>query len=352
MKYLLTCFIILILFSCNTDKQEKNQNKKATVSTVHYDTAVAEMKGVESILKIPAQLAAFQEVSIFPKVNGFVKKVYIDIGSTVKKGDLLLEIEAPELIQAVLQAREKYTKARADFFAKKDRYMRLNEAAQTSGAVSPLDIKLAASNMEADSAIANAEKANWKLQETMLDYLKVTAPFDGVITERIVHPGALITSADKTKPMLELKHVNHLRLQADIAENVAVQLKVKDTVTFIFKAYPGQVFKGIISRKSDNIEAQFQAERIELDIDNRDNKLSPGMYAEMILHLKGNLNALSVPRSAVVTSTEKKYVWVIRNGKNVQENVSTGNENQDRIEIFGNITAGEKVIANASDEIK
>jgi multidrug efflux pump subunit AcrA (membrane-fusion protein) len=110
--------------------------------------------------------------------------------------------------------------------------------------------------------------------------------------------------------------------------------------------------KGIISRKSDNIELKFQAERIEVDIDNRDNRLSPGMYAEMTLHLKGNLTALSVPRSAVVTSTEKKYVWVIRNGKNVQEPVTTGNENQDRIEIFGNITAGERVIANATDEIK
>lgn len=352
MKYLLVCILTITLYSCSSEKKEDQQIKAVQKMATHYDTAIAEASGVASIQKIPAQLAAFQEVSIFPKVNGFVKKVYIDIGSTVKKGDLLLVIEAPELIQAVLQAREKYTKARADFFAQKDRYMRLNEAAQTSGAVSPLDIKLAASNMEADSAIANAEKANWKLQETMLDYLKVTAPFDGVITERIVHPGALITSADKTRPMLELKQVNHLRLQADIAENVAVQLKVKDTVSFIFKAYPGQVFKGIISRKSDNIEAQFQAERIELDIDNRDNKLSPGMYAEMILNLKGNLNALSVPKSAVVTSTEKKYVWVIRNGKNVQENVSTGNENQDRIEIFGNITAGEKVIANASDEIK
>ena len=107
-----------------------------------------------------------------------------------------------------------------------------------------------------------------------------------------------------------------------------------------------------ISRKAMNISAQLHSERIEMDVNNSDGILSPGMYAEVLLCSKGNVQAYTVPKTAVVTSTERKYVLAVRNGVTVKVDVSTGSETADKIEIFGAVTEGEKIILNASDEIK
>ena len=353
MKYHLALITAaFLLFGCSSkEKDEKKEDVKA-VTTPKYILAAIEKTGVAEKIKLPAQMAAYEEVSIFPKVNAYVKTVLVDIGSKVSKGSLLMELEAPELTQAVMQARERYVRTRSDFTLAKEQYQRLYEASQTDGAVSPIDLSTARSRSDADSALCNAEKANWQMQQTMLDYLKVIAPFDGVITERNVHPGALVSAVAKDKPMLELKQVKHLRLQVDIPEGVAAHVKNKDTVSFTTNAFPGKKMTGFITRKSMNITSQFRSERMEIDIQNPNETLSPGMFAEVLFDLSAAADALSVPRTAVVTSTERKYVLVMRNNKIVKVDVSTGKESSARIEIYGLLQPGEQVIVNANDEIK
>jgi membrane fusion protein, multidrug efflux system len=352
MKYcLLTC--CLYLFSaCSSDGNKKPDQVDTKSQVPDYKLATVENSGVATLIKLPAQLSAYQEVSIFPKVNGYVKKVYVDIGSDVHTGQLLMLLEAPESGQATVQAKEKYEEARAGYSIDKENYVRLLEASATAGAVSPLDLSSARSKMEADSALSNAEKTNWQMQQTMQDYLQVKAPFNGIITERNVFPGALVNAESKTKPMLELKEISRLRLQVDIPESVAGSFKVKDTISFFTSAFPGKRMTGKISRQSMNINAQYRSERMEVDIENKNKILQPGMYADVILYSSGSNNALSVPRSSLVISTEGKYVIAVRNGKNIKVDVFTRNETKERIEIFGQIQAGEKVIERANDEIK
>ncbi|MBS1934850.1 MAG: efflux RND transporter periplasmic adaptor subunit [Bacteroidetes bacterium] len=344
---------IIIFYSCSDNKA--SENKKDPVNAApHYTLAKVERAKVSEQLKLPAQLAAYQEVSIFPKVNGYVKTVSVDIGSHVQKGQVLMTLEAPELEQAVAQAKEKYARAKSDYTISKENYARLKEASATPGAISPLDLATAKSKAEADSSLSNAEKANWQMQQTMMDYLIVTAPFSGVITQRNVHPGALVSAEAKdSKPMLELKQVDHLRLQVDIPESAVASLKKKnDSVSFELSAYPGVERKGHISRISMNINEQFRSERIELDVYNADGTLAPGMYADVLFNSDGSPNALSVPRSAVVISTERKYVIVVRNGKAVKVDVITGNQAHNKMEIVGAVQPGEEVITDANDEIK
>jgi len=282
-----------------------------------------------------------------------VTTVLVDIGSQVRQGQLLMQLEAPELEQASSQAKEKYARSLADYTISRENFERLRQASVTPGAISPMDLASAKAKMDADSALSNAEKANWQMQQTMMAYLKVTAPFNGVITQRNVHPGALVSAEAKDgKPMLELKEVDHLRLQVDIPESIASTLKSNDTVSFYLSAFPGRKMRGRISRKSMNISMQFRSERVELDVYNKEGVLAPGMYADVLFDSKGNPDALAVPKSAVVTSTERKYVLVLRSGKTVKVDVSTGNENDNLIEIIGAVQPGEKVIANATDEIK
>lgn len=341
-----------LIYGCSDDKAAEKKTA-APAAEPHYTLATAERQPVEQVYKLPAQLAAYQEVSIFPKVNGYVKSVLVDIGSHVGTGQLLMVLEDPELEQAAAQAREKYYQTVSSYTISKENYERLRQAARTPGAISPMDLATARSKTEADSALCNAEKAAWQQQQVMLAYLKVTAPFKGVITQRNVHPGALVSAVAKDgKPMLELKEVDRLRLQVSIPESMAGTLRGNDTISFYLSSFPGKRFIGHIARKAMNINQQYRSEPVELDVFNPDEKLAPGMYADVLFDSKGNPNALAVPRTAVVTSTERKYVIVVREGRTAKVDVSTGNEGSSRIEVLGELKAGDQVVVNANDEIK
>jgi len=303
-------------------------------------------------VKLPAQLASFEEVSIFPKVNGYVKEVFVDVGSVVKKGQLLMTLEAPELEQATTQAKERYARAKLDYTLSEENYRRMAKAAETPGAVSPMNLAGLKARADADSALCNAEKANWQMQEAILGYLHVTAPFAGTITERNVHPGALVSGEGKDgKPMLHLGQMDHLRLQVDIPEGIAAALQNKDTVSFYLSAYPGKKMTGHLTRKSGLVNSTYRAERMEMDVYNKDGRLSPGMYADVLFYSNGNPEAFTVPRTAVVTSTERKYVIAIRDGKTTRVDVATGNESADKVEITGDLRPGEQIVAHASDDL-
>jgi len=339
----------LLLPACSGNKQPSPPPS----AKPHFQLVKVVQGGVDESVTLPAQLAAYQEVSIFPKVNGYVQTMLVDIGSHVKTGQLLMVLTAPELDQASVQAQERYARSKSDFSISKEEYERLKEAAATAGAVSPLQLAAARGKMQADSSLSNAEKANWAMQQTMQSYLRVNAPFSGVITSRNVHPGALVSAEDKqAAPMLELKEVDHLRLQVDIPENIAADLRPNDSLEFYLSAYPGKMMSGRIARKSLNISREYRSERVELDVYNTDEKLAPGMYANVVFNSKGNPKAMVVPRSAVVTSTERKYVIVVRNEETGKVDVSTGNQSPALMEVFGSLTPADSVISDANDEIK
>lgn len=339
------------LAGCSSSGGKEKPAQQSAPATPAYTLATVTKAGISTTVTLPAQLAAYEQVSIFPKVNGYVKNVLVDIGSKVSAGQLLMTLDAPELLQASAQAKEKYARSRADFSIAKEHYTRLLEAANTPGAISPLDLSTARENMEADSAQSNAEKASWQMQETMLGYLSVTAPFSGVITERNVHPGALVSANAKDVPMLELKQTEHLRLQVDIPEALAAGLNNKDTISFFISALKGIKFTGHIVRVSGNINQQYRSERVEADVNNSNAQLAPGMYAEIIFSANGSTQAFTVPKSAVVTSTQRKYVLVVKNNTITKVDVTTGNQNPTSTEVYGNLQAGDNVISNANDEI-
>ncbi|HTI08604.1 MAG TPA: efflux RND transporter periplasmic adaptor subunit [Puia sp.] len=346
--------LVIILTGWGCGHRSEAAGNASAGTAPHYQLArVEKSTGLDQLVKLPAQLAAYEEVNIFPKVNGYVKQVWVDVGAHVRKGQLLMELEAPEMEQASMQAKERYARSKLDYTISRENYERMAQAALTPGAVSPMGLASAKAKEEADSTLCNAEKANWQMQQTILGYLRVTAPFDGVISERNVHPGALVSAEGKdNKPMLDLRQVQRLRLQVDIPEGIAANLQDKDTVTFYLSAFPGKKMTGRVNRRSNVVNSQYRAERMELDVYNRDGKLAPGMYADIFFHSKGNPEAFSVPRSAVITSTERRYVWSVKDGKAVRVDVATGNETADRVEVTGALQPGDELIVNANDEMK
>ncbi len=352
MKQVLIIITIIALFAAACASGEANKPVLIEKKLSSYDLVAIKKAGVPSRVKLPSVLAAYQQVSIFPKVNAYVKNVWVDIGDRVKPDQLLMTLEAPELQQATMRAKEKYARAKADFSIDKEHYQRLLEAAATPGAVSALDISTIRSKMDADSALCNAEKNNWLMQAEMETYLTVKAPFAGVITERNVYPGALVNAASKDRPMLELKEIRRLRLQADVPEGLASTLKINDTISFITSALPGKKITGRISRKSMNVDPKFRSERIEIDVDNKDELLTPGMYAELLVHSNGNASAFTAPSSAVITSTERKYLWTVENGKAKKTDVATGNSANGKTEVYGELGEGMQVITDPNDDLR
>lgn len=348
-------FIILAVTSiaaCNSAASTEKKKKKDVLTD--YKLAKVIQQPLGGSIRLPASLAAYQKVSIYPRINGFVQRINVDRGTKVRKGEVLLVLEAPEVTQQYYAAKSKYLQASAMFASSKDNYERTLATSEEPGTISPHDLALSKSKMLADSALMNSEQANFRAQEVNLSYLIVTAPFDGVITERNIHPGALIGPDTKVddKPMLLLEQEDKLRLILQVPEMYSAQLADKSSIAFEVNAIRGQTFQGTISRQAGALNDKYRSEAVEIDVQNANRLLKAGMYAEVLLPLKGSAQALLVPSSAVVTSTERKYVIVVKDNYTRWVDVEEGNHHNDSTEVFGQLHVNDQVVAVATDEIK
>ena len=186
--------------------------------------------------------------------------------------------------------------------------------------------------------------------EQMTAYLRVTAPFDGVVTERRVHVGALV--GPDTSYLVRLEQVGRLRLVTPVPESYAAGVVRGAEVSFSVAAHVGESFTAVISRPSLSVSFDTRTMAVEADVDNRDGRLAPGMYAEVSWTLRRDKESLFVPRSAVARTTERVFVIRVRNGEAEWIDVRRGVFQRDRVEVFGNLTAGDRVVLHATDEIR
>lgn len=336
--------------ACSQPGQKENTSGRHDKET--YKLTSLTQKSLGESLKLPGVMQPFEFVQLFPKVNGFVKDVNVDRGTEVHAGQILLRLEAPELSEHTAAAKLKYMGAQAVFLTSKDRYVRLVETNKTPGAVSPYDLSAARAHMIADSVTVQGEWANYKATEAMMQYLVVTAPFDGVITERNVHPGALVGPGTGNKPMLVLQQQSKLRMTVNVPEQYSMQIKDKDEVHFTVNAMPGKTFTGNVSRSSGSLNDNFRSETIEVDVPNKDHFFKAGMYAEVALNTSGSVNAFVVPKTAIVTTTERKYIVSVVAQKAHFVDITEGNEQDGNVEIFGGFSPGLQIVANPSYKIK
>ncbi|WP_158563366.1 efflux RND transporter periplasmic adaptor subunit [Chitinophaga silvatica] len=352
-NYIINITLVTIgIAACNSVASTEKKRKKDAVN--NYKLATVVQRPLGGSIRLPGSLAAYQKVSIYPRINGFVQRIMVDRGSKVRKGEVLLVLEAPEVTQQYYAAQSKFIQAAAMFASSKDNFERTLATSETPGTISPHDLALSKAKMLADSALMNSEQANFKAQEVNLSYLTVTAPFDGVITERNIHPGALVGPDTKVddKPMLLLEQEDKLRLVLQVPEMYSAQLADKSTISFEVNAIRGQTFQGVISRQAGTLNDKYRSEAVEIDVQNANRLLKAGMYTEVLLPLKGSAQALLVPSNAVVTSTEKKYVIVVRDHYTKWVDVEEGNHHDDSTEVFGQLHVNDQVVLSATDEIK
>jgi membrane fusion protein (multidrug efflux system) len=346
--------IMVLLTSCNSE--ESGKKKSGTAPTEPVITQVFSLKKgrLSSALQIPGELIAYQQVDLYAKVNSFVKKLYVDVGSEVKEGQLLATMEAPELGSQLAGAESAIKSREAIYLASKANYDRLVETSKTPGTISPNDLEQAAARQNSDFAqFQAAQSAHKEILETQ-NYLQIRAPFNGVITARNVNPGAYVGPSGKGSelPLFNLQEQKKLRLVLSVPEAYTGYLSNKNEVSFSVRSLQGREFKARIKRLSGSIDNRLRSQRVEMDVMNEDKKLLPGMVAEVNLPLPSNDSTFIVPKTAVVNSTESVFVIKAVNNKAEWVPVKMGREANGFIEIYGKLNEGDQLLISSTDEIK
>lgn len=348
-----------LLTSCGPNKKEKEEQQQTVEQENALDTPtvalISAVKGkLSSSITVPGELQPFLQVDLYAKINSYVKTLLVDIGSQVHKGQLLATLEAPEINSQLEEAKSRIQQNKAILFASKATYDRLYNTSKTPGTVSLNDLEQAQAKMRSDSANVEAAKSAYKVVAANLEYLQIRAPFDGVITVRNINLGTYVGPAGGSgnQPLFVVEDHKRLRLVISIPENYTNGLNDKTEVSFSVKALQGEKFTGQVKRLAGALDQKLRSERLEVDVLNKDNKLLPNMYADVNVPLPSRDDALIVPKTAVVTSTEKVFVIRVVNNRAEWVDVRKGLESNDEIAIHGDVNPGDELVEKASEEIR
>jgi len=295
---------------------------------------------VSKVLRLTAELQPYRNVALYPKVPGFIEWIGVDRSSRVKAGEPLVRLVAPEI---AAQKQEAEAKLAAD----EATYKRLKEAAQTPGVVAGNDVDLAAKAVE-------ASRARVRVVSEQESYLKLSAPFDGLITERNAHEGSYLgpPSGAGAVPVLRLQEVARLRLTVAVPEAAAGELPMGKKVLFSVAAFPGDPFSGTVARSAGAVDQKTRTLPVELDVDNAAGRLTPGMFVDVHWPMERSKPSLLVPASSVAVTTERLFVVRIRAGVAEWVDVRQGLSLGDRVEVFGELAEGDQVLVRVTDEMK
>ncbi|WEA03102.1 efflux RND transporter periplasmic adaptor subunit [Mucilaginibacter sp. SJ] len=345
--------------ACHSDEKEKKEQQEEEQQQDAVETPTVQIvpvtKGrLSSNITIPGELIPYQQVDLYAKTNSYVKKLLVDIGTEVKQGQLLAVLEAPEINSQLAAAQSRIKQFEAVYFASKATYDRLVSTSKTPGTVSQNDLEQAEAKKKADQANIDAAKSGLKEVSANLAYLEIRAPFDGVITSRNVNLGAYVGPGGKsTDPLFTIQDQDRLRLVVSVPEIYTGALSNKSEVKFTVRALPSQTFTTQVKRIAGALDEKLRAERLEMDVYNKEKKLLPHMFAEVSVPLPAGDSTYVVPKTAVATSTEKVFVIKVVDHKAVWVDVKKGLSNGDSIEIFGgDLKPDDKLVKAASDEIR
>jgi RND family efflux transporter MFP subunit len=311
---------------------------------------------LSTTLYVPGELEAFYQVDLYAKVASFVKKLYVDIGSEVREGQLLATMEAPEIESQLATALSREKAQEAIYIADKASYDRVVETAKTPGTISPNDIDQADAKQKSDYAQLEALKAAYNEVAETLKYLEIRAPFDGVISARNTNPGAYVgpSGQGQSAPMFTLQQQKHMRLVVSVPEAFTGFLYDQDVVKFTVKALPDRQFTAKVRRLAGALDNRLRAERTEMDVYSNDKTLLPGMVAEVNLPLPSRDSTFVVPASAVVNGTERIFVVrVTPDHKAEWVNVRLGRADGGKTEVYSDsLKEGDLLVQRASEETR
>lgn len=389
----------LLVAACNKTVGPVAPATAATPATPTIAVATVTSQELSRQLRLPGELQPYEDVQLYPRVQGFVEWIGVDRGSEVKAGQVLVRLSAPEYaaqrgeaeakvqVPAAqkLEAEARLTTLRAQRLEAEARlaastatYNRLKAASATPGVISGNELETAQHTMEADqarvqffkdsekpmqaqiNALAESEKAQRAAVRTVQvnqAYLQITAPFAGVITERNAHPGSFAgPSGGTSQAVLRLQQITRLRLIVNVPEAELAGVAKGTRVEFTVPAFPGETFAGAIARLGNAVDPKTRTMPIELDVNNAARKLAPGMFPNVNWPTARPRPSLLVPNSAIATTTERTFVIRLRDNVaewvDVKRGISINQDGKDFVEVFGALAAGDTVAVRGTDELR
>ena len=360
---------LLAMTGCRGNAPAQTSEKAAPAGPPTVEVVKVVEQPLDVTLSLPGELTPYQTVALYSRVTGFVKSITVDRGSRVRAGQQLATLEAPELVAQRSEAQSKLQSAEAQLAAVRAKadasastYEKLKAASATPGVVAGNDVVLAQKTVEADqsqisAALQNVEAARQALASVsdIEGYLRVTAPFSGVVTERNVHPGALVGPAGgpgTTLPIVRIVESNRLRLVIPVPEAYTAGVRDGAPLTFTVAAYPGQTFTGVVSRISQSIDVTTRTMAVELDVNNTDGRLAPGTFTQVMWPVRRTAPSLLVPAGSVTSTTGRTFVIRVRGGRTEWVDVTTGLTSGPFVEVFGDLKLGDDIAARGTDELK
>jgi RND family efflux transporter MFP subunit len=340
---------------------------------------------MDNTLTIAGEFKPFQDVEVHAKVAGYIQKIFVDVGDHVRQGQTLAILEVPELTAqlsgadaAVRRAKEDIRREQGDVqraqsthAAAHSMYVRLNQASeQQKGLVAQQELDDAqAKDLETEAQVSSAQAAlsaaeqqvevsvaNQKQYNAMSNYTRIVAPFTGIVTVRYADTGSLVaagtSSSTQAIPVVRIAQVSKLRLVLPIPESIAAQIHLGDPVKVRVQALNKDI-TGKVSRFANSLDMQTRTMETEIDFENRNGELMPGMYTETQLMLAQRPSTLSVPLEAVTQSGNSATVLMVTPHSTVEERkITLGLQGKSRVEVVSGLSEGDRVVVGNRSQFR
>jgi RND family efflux transporter MFP subunit len=331
----------------DSDTKLKEWTDDQAVPTVAVTNPDA--KVLNSSLDLPGRLEAYYRAPIFARVNGYLKHWSADMGARVKAGQVIAEIEAPDLDQQLLQARADLTSAQASAVLSEATLTR-RKTLIASNFVSMQEIDERTADLNNKKAAVKSSEANVERLEALAGYKKITVPFDGIVTARDTDVGALINSTGGGTPMFVISDIRKLRVYVNVPQNYVPAVKIGAKATIIAPEYPNRTFTATVEASSQAVDVSSGTTRMQLGLDNSKGELMPGGYASVKLNLERDTVPLHVPASAVIFDQGGLRVATVGPDDKVKfKTVTIARDLGRNIELGSGLTAEDRVIVAPPD---
>src|SRR5580692_6554419 len=301
---------------------------------------------------LPGNTQAFSDAPIYARTSGYLKHWYFDIGAHVQKGQLLAEIETPEVDQQLQQAQAELDTAHANLNIAKITAARWQDLVST-GSVSQQETDQALSNLSAVKAAAESSAANMRRLEQLQSFQKIYAPFDGIITARNTDIGSLIDAGASAQPkeLFHITAIRTIRVYVSVPEVYSRAARVGAPSTLTLDEFPGETFHGTLVRNANSIDIASRTLLVEVDVDNPASQLLPGAYVFVHLKLPDETHSVTIPSNTLIFRKEGLQVGLVRNGKAELVPVKISRDYGNSVEIVSGLQPTDAVIVDPSDSL-
>jgi RND family efflux transporter MFP subunit len=329
--------------------QETHELAVPVVNVVHPQRGAPQQEIV-----LPGSIQPFIDAPIYARTNGYLKTWSVDIGAPVKSGQLLAEIDAPEIDQQLLQARADLQTVESNMHLAEITATRYKGLMSTES-VSQQDVDNATGNFDMKKTAVDSAKSNVKRLEQLQSFEKIYAPFDGVITARNTDIGALIDSGSAGGTSHELFHiaaVNRLRVYVNVPEVYGPAIKAGLRANLTLAEFPGRKFEGIVVRNAGAIDNNARTLLTEIDVNNSSGELKPGSYAEVHLQLPSSVTTFTLPVNAIIFKSAGMQIATVQNGNKISlQSITPGRDFGTVIEVLAGLKGDESVVLDPPDAL-